>query len=127
VTQAAGALVDAGPVSDFEDGVPRVVTLAGLEFGVVRWDSGFYAFRNLCPHQLAAIGRGKARARLLSTGPLAGVERDGSRPVIVCPRHRWEFDLHSGRALFDESGPRLRMLPVTVAGDRVMVEVEGRR
>jgi 3-phenylpropionate/trans-cinnamate dioxygenase ferredoxin subunit len=40
-----------------------------------------------------------------------------------CPWHGWEFDIASGRSLFDPDGVRVRNYPVTVEDGTVIVEL----
>jgi nitrite reductase (NADH) small subunit len=58
-------------------------------------------------------------------GDVEDVRVDDERPVIVCPWHRWEFEVRTGRAV---TGPeRLKMYPVHVRDGRVLVDAETRR
>ncbi len=43
--------------------------------------------------------------------------------VIRCPWHGWEFELATGRAMFNPDGMKVRTYPVRVVDDRVVVEL----
>lgn len=117
---------DAGSVEEFAAGVPRIVEVDGVEVAVVRWGDRFYAFRNLCPHNRGPIGRwGKIRSRLISPDRLR-LDVDAETPVVICPWHRWEFQLQSGRPVFDPAGPRLSTFAVEVEHGRVRVRPKAR-
>lgn len=110
----------AGRLGDFVEGVPRLVT--GDETGstaVVRWKGEFYAFRSVCPHQQGPIFAGCVRSPLTSerTGQ---AELDYDHPVVVCPWHRWEYDLATGRSI-RRPGFRVRTYRAWLEGDLVMV------
>ena len=65
---------------------------------MLRHEGAVYAIETLCPHRGGRLG----------DGVVVGQE-------VVCPLHRWKFDLRSGRTRRDS-----RLPPVAVA-----VEVDG--
>ncbi|HEY1529298.1 MAG TPA: Rieske (2Fe-2S) protein [Galbitalea sp.] len=98
------APTDVGAAGDFAHGAPRVVTAAGREIAVVRWDEELFALRNVCPHQSGPLCGGVV-PRLDS--PRGGdVVSLRTSPIIYCAWHHWEFDLRTGKALDD---PKLRV------------------
>jgi nitrite reductase/ring-hydroxylating ferredoxin subunit len=104
-----------------EDGAFRVVNVDGREIAVVRWQGELYAFRNICPHQGAPLC-GDVAPRLESSKP-GTVSSDRSVPPIVqCTRHRWEFDVSTGKALYDPK-MRVKTYDVRVEDGRVFVEI----
>ena len=42
--------------------------------------------------------------------------------ILRCPWHGWEFDLETGKSLFDPEGERVKTYAVVVEGDRVVLE-----
>ncbi len=115
---------DVGAVEDFLERSVRVVRIGDLEVGLIRWRGRFFALRNVCAHEWGPVCEGQLRP--LSSGPVPGcMELDESRAVIECPWHGWEYDVDSGRALYDP-GIALRRYPVVVEGGRVLVDI-GRR
>lgn len=114
-----------GAVSEFELDRFRVLELDGRPVGVVRTDRGFFAVHNRCPHQGAEVCAG-----LLTHGTLQAsrpheyvVAREAS--IVVCPWHRWEFDLATGRTIGGISGKRLAVYPVEVVDETVYVRLPG--
>lgn len=116
--------IDVGAVGDFGDRAVRIVEAGGREIGIVRWGRNVYAVANICPHQRGPVCRGTLGARL--TGPAPGtMEVDDTAPVLGCPWHGWEFDLRTGRALWDDRYG-VRTFPARVEGGRVLVELRSR-
>ena len=119
------AEVDVGAVEAFPDEAVTIVRAADVELGVVRLRDSFYALRNVCPHQAGPVCRGRLVSRLESEA--VGHVQAGERgTVLMCAWHGWEFDVRSGRSLWDESYG-LKTYPTTVRDGRVLVEVGRRR
>jgi len=117
--------VDVGGVTDFAEGTMRVVEVNGREVGVALWGGRPYAVRNVCPHMGGAVCRGSLRGKLVKgTAGAGSVALDGETPLVVCAWHRWEFDLRTGRAIFDDRW-HLRTYPAEVEAGRVLVEMGG--
>lgn len=123
MTTPATAVV-AGRLSDFREGEPRLVSTGKGQLAVVVWRGDVYAFRSLCPHQQGPISQGRVRLPLTSESA-GGIGLD-DRPVVVCPWHRWEYDLDSGQSI-RRSGYRIRTHQAWVDGDMVMVDTRARR
>ena len=113
--------VDVGAVSEFEERRMRIVQAGALELGVLRWDGRFFALHNRCPHQTGPVCLGIVSGRLSGAEP-GSMEVDEDAPVIACPWHGWEFDLATGRALWDQTYA-VKVVPVRVLDGRVLVEV----
>jgi nitrite reductase/ring-hydroxylating ferredoxin subunit len=101
----------------------RVADVDGREIAVANVDGAFYAFRNVCPHQGArlcfrdAAGLG---GTMLPSSPHEYVYGLDGR-VLRCPWHGWEFDVTTGRALFDDT-MRVKTYEVSVDGADVLVD-----
>jgi nitrite reductase/ring-hydroxylating ferredoxin subunit len=117
--------VDVGQLDDFREGQVTIVVASGREIGVVRWSDDFFALANLCAHQRGPLCRGTLSPRLESGEPGAMELAEGA-PVIACPWHGWEFDVRTGRAVWDE-GYAVRTYPVQVENGRILVELGHRR
>ena len=92
--------------TDIEDGMGKPFSVDGNHLAVFRYEDGYYACDNRCPHMGYPMHKGTLR--------------DG---VITCAWHRWEFDLVTGgcyRGACDD----LRTYPVRVADGRIQVLVE---
>lgn len=98
----------------------RIVEVDGLRIGVVRVGCEVFALHDRCPHQGAPLCRGPITSRIGFEDGRVVCMSDG--PVLVCPWHHWEFDVRSGRSLFDQSY-RVRTFPTEVVGGRVQVRL----
>jgi nitrite reductase/ring-hydroxylating ferredoxin subunit len=100
-------------VAEIPPGERLIVSVAGRSIGVFNVSGRFYAVRNSCPHQGGELCRG-------SLVGLATAERPGeirySREgeILKCPWHGWEFDLATGRSVFDPNRTRVKSYPVEV-------------
>jgi nitrite reductase (NADH) small subunit len=111
---------DVGAEEDFTPGVFKVVEIRGRSIGIVHSAAGWFAIRNRCPHQGAPLCAGKVTGTMLPGAPdQLKWGMDGQ--VVRCPWHGWEFDLQTGRSLFEVSGDRAATYPVEVRDGRVAV------
>jgi nitrite reductase/ring-hydroxylating ferredoxin subunit len=117
--------VDVGQLDDFSDGEVTIVVANGREIGIVRWSDDVFAVANLCAHQRGPLCRGSLSPRLESREPGAMELAEGA-PVIACPWHGWEFDVRTGRAVWDE-GYAVRTYPVQVENGRILLDLAPRR
>lgn len=115
--------IDIGAFDEFEDRAMRTVEIRGMEIGVCRWGDEVFVFRPTCPHEGAPLCSGflqkKLSATLVDEEPTLEVGEDS--PVVLCPWHRWEFDLRSGEAAWP--GFKMRTYRATVEDGRVLVSM----
>lgn len=98
--------IDAAPLDAVpEDDVVGIV-VAGREIALYRAEGTVFATDNICTH-------GHAR---LSDGFLEGRE-------IECPLHQGKFDICSGRALCAPLTEDIRIYPVKVEKERVLLDL----
>jgi nitrite reductase/ring-hydroxylating ferredoxin subunit len=114
-----------GPAAEIPPGGRRLVDVAGRSIGVFNVRGRYYALRNACPHQGAPLCVGEVCGTAAPSPPGEyRWEREGE--ILRCPWHGWEFDLLTGRSVFNPHGTRVRSYKVTVAGsttqDRERVE-----
>jgi nitrite reductase/ring-hydroxylating ferredoxin subunit len=109
-----------GAIGEFALNAFRILEINGRPVGVVRTEQGFYAVRNRCPHQGADICAGRVAGTMLPSDPQE-YRYSEDQLVVVCPWHRWEFALDSGRSVGDVTRKRLVTYPVEVVGDDVFV------
>jgi len=115
-------MIDAGPVSSLADGTPRRLRAGKREIAVIPWHDEVFAIGNRCPHQGAPLCHGRVSGLVQATRPGSlTLEVNPHRPVVACPWHHWEFDLRTGRAIWDHR-LRVRTYPVTVSDGRILVE-----
>ena len=86
--------------------------IAGRSIGVFNVAGEFYAIRNRCPHQGAALCEGKLWGVLKSDVP-GQFEYDGTKEIIACISHGWEFSLKTGQSWCDPQRLRVRAYQVS--------------
>ena len=90
-----------------------IVEVEGRSIGVFNVHGRFYALRNRCPHQAAPLCLGAIKGMTLPSKPGEYVwARDGE--ILRCPWHGWEFDITTGRSIFNPHGTRVKSYEVTV-------------
>jgi nitrite reductase/ring-hydroxylating ferredoxin subunit len=105
-----------GRVSELPPGGRTIVEVEGRSIGVFNVHGHYYALRNRCPHQGAPLCLGAIKGLALPSKPgeyLWG--REGE--ILRCPWHGWEFDITSGRSIFNPHRMRVRTYEVTVEMD----------
>lgn len=76
----------------------KIVQVEHLSIGVFHLQSGFFAVRNYCPHQGAPLCEGSVHG---TNRPGPEIEAALEGRVLRCPWHGWEFDIPSGKGLYD--------------------------
>ncbi|GIV78676.1 Rieske (2Fe-2S) protein [Litorilinea aerophila] len=112
-----------GKVSELPPGSRKIVDAGGRSIGVFNVHGTFYAIRNLCPHQFAPLCRGIITGTTLPSQPGQYIwARDGE--IIRCPWHGWEFDITTGRSVFNPHKMRVKTYEVTVEREAAPSEDE---
>ena len=94
-------------------GTRRIVTVGTRPIGVFNVGGRYYALRNVCPHQGAPLCEGPLTGTTLPGPP--GTFRFGREGEILrCPWHGWEFDVTTGRSVFNPHAVRVRAYRVAV-------------
>lgn len=110
-----------GPVSELPVGARKIIEINGRSIGVFNIHGNYYALRNACPHQLAPLCRGHVTGTTLPSQPGQYIwDRDGE--IIRCPWHGWEFDLTTGRSVFNPHKLRVKTYEVTVERGNKLVK-----
>ncbi len=100
-------------VSDLPPGERKIVEVRRRSIGVFNVHGEYYALRSLCPHQGAPLCRGTITGTARSNNPGEIIwERAGQ--ILRCPWHGWEFDIATGRSVFNPHRLRVRTYDVTV-------------
>ena len=105
----------------------RCEARGALAYGVTVFNVGgdLYALLNHCPHRGGPLCRGRLRPHPVSE-QVGHWDFERESEILRCPFHNWEFDIRTGRALYDER-VRARMFPVEVRDGQVVVRVRARR
>src|SRR5215212_7003536 len=105
-----------GRVSDLPPGTSRIVDASGRSIGVFNVNGQFYALLNRCPHQAAPLCRGAVKGMAMPSKPGEYTwAREGE--ILRCPWHGWEFDIMTGRSIFNPHRMRVRTYDVSVEAD----------
>lgn len=108
------------------EGHARIVEYGELEFGVIRHNGQFYAYRNVCPHQGGPACEGLLMPRVVDClrgdGSYAGQAFDEADMHIVCPWHGYEFHLKTGEHVANNN-VRLQKFAVTEREGKIYVTV----
>ena len=113
-------------VRDIPPGERLIADVAGRSIGVFNVDGRFYALRNSCPHQGGPLCLGRTVGLVTAERPgEITYTREGE--ILRCPWHGWEFDLATGRSVFDPNRTRVKSYPVEVEelqAETYAVEIE---
>ncbi len=107
--------------ADVPPGGRKIVAVGGREIGVFNLGGTFYALRNICPHRGAPLCRGRLRP-LVTSPEVYRLDRERDGEILHCPWHSWEFDVKTGRALFDDV-LRVKTYRVALEGDEIALYV----
>ena len=124
MSAALESMVDAGPLPSVPEGGVVGLVVDGVSVALVRWRDELFALRDVCPHQQGQVCRGFVRP-VLESEEVGEAAVDRERGVIICPWHRWEYDLRTGVGLRRERF-RLRTYRVEVVDGRLYIDL-GRR
>ena len=109
-----------GPVSAFPSGTRKILEIAGRSIGIFSLDGRFYALKNQCPHQGAALCTGQLSSAVTSEKP-GDYRVDRAGEILRCPWHGWEFDILTGQSWFDPAKVRVKTYEASVQPGTVLV------
>lgn len=100
-------------LSELKPGERKIFEAEGKSIGVFNIDGAFYGVRNVCPHQFAPLCLGKITGycEQSEVGEFRWV-REGE--IVRCPWHGWEFDIKTGRSVFDPHRMRTKIYEAKV-------------
>lgn len=110
-----------GLASDLEPGDRKIVMAEGRSIGIFNVHGSFFALRNSYPHQTAPLCLGAIKGMTMPSQPGEYIwARDGE--ILRCPWHGWEFDITSGRSIYNPHKMRVRSYDVTIENDVSEIE-----
>lgn len=95
------------PRNDLPPGERTIKELNGHSVGVFNVEGEYFALKNDCPHQRAPLCKGKVTGTTAATEP-GNVDWEDDGHILRCPWHGWEFDIETGRSIFDPNSVRAR-------------------
>ena len=103
------------PAADIPPGRKRIVENGRGSIGVFNIVCRFHAIKNVCPHQGAPLCQGSVHA---THRPSDVQEFDPAcrGRILRCPWHGWEFDIVTGKGLYDRDS-RVATYAVEVDAD----------
>jgi nitrite reductase/ring-hydroxylating ferredoxin subunit len=100
------------PVASMPPGTQHRVEVNGRAIAIFNVDGAFFALRDVCPHQGAALSAGVVIGEVTADRP-GRYEYCAGRHVR-CPWHGWEYDLRTGQSSYDPARDRVRAYEVSV-------------
>ena len=98
--------VEAGKAGELRPGTMKRIDIGGRRLVLANVDGCVYAADDTCTHEDAS----------LSTGSLRG-------EWIKCPLHGSRFNVRTGEVLEEPAEENLKVYPVRVEGDRILVQL----
>jgi nitrite reductase (NADH) small subunit len=86
---------------EIQEGQSKIVNVEGRSIGIYRIGDEYYALYNRCPHEGAQLCKGPVCGTTL---PSKVYEYEFGRKgeLVRCPWHGWEFEIKTGKSVFDE-------------------------
>ena len=108
----AGKRVTVCAASELPPGQRRIVEVPPHSIGVFNINGTYHAIRNVCPHYGAPLCQGSVHATH-RPAEVHQFEPALHGRVLRCPWHGWEFDIPTGKGLYDKNS-RVMTFPVEV-------------
>ena len=114
--------VDVGAVEDFPLGRISAAKANGRDLAIVRQQSGFFALRDICPHQGARLSKGTLTGEPVFCGT-GNIEWRRFGKLLKCPWHGWDYSLDDGQAVGGNRKARVRSYGIREHEGRVLVDL----
>lgn len=107
--------------TELAPGERKIITVEGRSIGIFNIDNAYYALKNVCPHYAAPLCEGVVTGMSLPSDPKEfHWGREGE--ILRCPWHGWEFDIKTGKSIFDPHKCLVKTYEVTVEEEPESVE-----
>ncbi len=99
--------------TELKPGERIIINVGKRSIGVFNLKGEFFAILNICPHQLAPLAEGKIRG-YCPPGEVGAFKYEREGEIIRCPWHGWEFDIKTGKSIFNPHKVKTASYPVKV-------------
>ena len=100
----SGRRITVCPAAELLPGDKRIVDVPdGPSIGVFNLNGSYHAIKNVCPHNGAPLCLGTVHATHAPSEVLGEFAPCLDGRVLRCPWHGWEFDIVSGKGLYDRN------------------------
>src|SRR3989338_825886 len=93
--------------SEIKEGLPRKIQVNGKPISVAKSGEQFYAFDDVCTHEYCSLSDGFVEGQ-----------------TIECPCHCSKFDMTTGEVLNLPAPRPIKVYPLKIEGDCILVDVE---
>jgi nitrite reductase/ring-hydroxylating ferredoxin subunit len=87
-------------VDEIPVGGRKLVTVRGRPIVVFNVAGGFHALYDRCPHAGGQLSRGRITGLVEASEP-GSIRYTRQGEIVRCPWHGWEFDIVTGKGLYD--------------------------
>jgi nitrite reductase (NADH) small subunit len=111
-----------GKTDDFPNNKSKRVKVGKKNLLIWRKNLSFFATSEACPHQGASLSTVELTGTMLPSDPkklVYGLEGT----VIRCPWHAWEFNVETGKKMYEEDPRCLSTFEVIVDNDDVYINI----
>ena len=108
---------------ELKPGDRKIITAGKRSIGVFNVKGEFFAILNICPHQLAPLAEGQVKG-FCPPGPVGHFSYEREGEIIRCPWHGWEFDIKTGKSIFNPHKVKTASYPVRVQETEHFSETE---
>ena len=98
---------------DLPPGARKIIQIGKKSVGVFNVHGEYFALLNLCPHQFAPLCEGRVGG-YCPPSPVGELRLEREGEIIRCPWHAWEFDIKTGRSIFNPHRVRTASYPAHV-------------
>ncbi len=102
--------------SELPPGERKIVQIGKKSVGIFNVGGEFYALLNLCPHQFAPLCQGRVTGTTVA-GEVGEFPWTKDGEIVRCPWHGWEFDIKTGRSVFNPHRVRTQTFEVAVESE----------
>ncbi|MFF2288991.1 Rieske (2Fe-2S) protein [Peribacillus butanolivorans] len=110
-------------MDELKVGQRQLIEVDGVEIAVLNVDGAYYAIWNKCPHQGVPMIYGSVMGTQLPSEPYQ-YNYGRHNEIISCPLHGWEFDLKTGKTLFNPEKVSIKTYPVTEENGSILLHLD---